>query len=136
MNPLHPARRRHAFRGKRRRCAECPDHLANQGPGGEIAHKADEITAIRNELGLEEVHILGHSWGGTVALEYLLTAAPTGVLSVTLVGPLVGTDQWLDDANILVEQLSEETQAAIHNAVATGASSARSSNRDPLIPFT
>jgi proline iminopeptidase len=79
----------------------------------------DEITAIREELELDEIHILGHSWGGTVALEYLLTAAPTGVLSVTLVGPLVGTDRWLRDANALVSQLSEGSQSAIRDAVAS-----------------
>ena len=76
----------------------------------------EEVSAIRDELGLDEVHILGHSWGGTVALEYLLAAAPTGVLSVTLVGPLIGTDRWLEDANDLVAQLSEESQAAVADA--------------------
>jgi proline iminopeptidase len=80
----------------------------------------EEVTALRNELGLEEIHLLGHSWGATVALEYLLTASPTGVLSVTLVGPLVGTERWLRDANELVAQLSEETQSAVRDAVASG----------------
>ena len=80
----------------------------------------EEVSAIRDELGLDEVHILGHSWGGTVALEYLLAAAPTGVLSVTLVGPLIGTDRWLEDANDLVAELSEESQAAVAAAVASG----------------
>jgi proline iminopeptidase len=80
----------------------------------------EEVTALRAELGLEELHILGHSWGATVALEYLLTASPTGVLSVTLVGPLVGTDRWLRDANDLVAELSVEAQAAVRAAVDSG----------------
>ena len=80
----------------------------------------EEITVLRRELGLEELHILGHSWGATVALEYLLTAAPSGVRSVTLVGPLVGTDRWLRDANDLVAELSVETQTAVRAAVASG----------------
>lgn len=80
----------------------------------------EEVTAIRNELGLEELHILGHSWGATVAVEYLLTAAPTGVLSVTLVGPLIGTERWLQDANDLVAELSKESQSAIRSAVSSG----------------
>jgi proline iminopeptidase len=79
----------------------------------------EEITALRLELGLEELHLLGHSWGATVALEYLLTAAPTGVLSVTLVGPLVGTDRWLRDANDLVAKLSIESQSSIRTAIAS-----------------
>jgi len=78
---------------------------------------AEEVTAIRDQLGLDELHILGHSWGGSVALEYLLEGDPTGVLSLTLVGPLVGTDRWLQDANDLVGQLSPESQAAVRAAI-------------------
>ena len=81
---------------------------------------AEEITAIREELGLDELHILGHSWGASVALEYLLRENPTGVLSLMLVGPLVGTERWLQDANDLVAQLSEESQSAVREAVESG----------------
>jgi len=81
---------------------------------------AEEVAAIRNELGLEELHILGHSRGATVAVEYLLTADPTGVLSVILAGPLIGTERWLQDANELVGQLPEESQSAIRAAVSAG----------------
>jgi proline iminopeptidase len=81
---------------------------------------AEEVTAIREELGLDELHILGHSWGASVALEYMLREDPTGVLSVTLVGPLVGTERWLQDANDLVGQLSEESQFAVQEAIESG----------------
>lgn len=81
---------------------------------------AEEVTAIRRELGLDEVHIMGHSWGGSVAIEYMLRENPEGVLSVTLVGPLVGTDRWLQDANGLVSQLSEEGQSAVATAIESG----------------
>ena len=80
----------------------------------------EEVTAIRDELGLDELHILGGSWGATVALEYMLTADPTGVLSVTLAGPLIGTDEWLEDANALVAQLSDESQRAIQASLESG----------------
>ncbi len=85
-----------------------------------LSRFVDEVTAIRTQLGLDEVHLLGHSWGGTVALEYLLTAAPTGVRSVSFVGPLIGTERWLQDAIELVEQLPDESQQAIDAAVAAG----------------
>ena len=80
----------------------------------------EEIAAIRNELGLDELHILGHSWGATVAVEYLLTADPTGVLSVIFAGPFIGTERWIQDANELVAQLAEESQSAIRSAVSSG----------------
>lgn len=80
----------------------------------------DEVTAIRTRLGLKEVHLVGHSWGATVALEYLLTAKPEGVKSVSFVGPLISTPLWLDDARVLVTQLPPENQKAINDAVASG----------------
>ena len=80
----------------------------------------DEVTAIRARLGLKQVHLVGHSWGATVALEYLLTAKPEGVRSVSFVGPLLSTPLWIDDAKVLVTQLPAESQKAINDAVVTG----------------
>jgi proline iminopeptidase len=79
-----------------------------------------EVAAIREQLGLREVHLVGHSWGATVALEYLLTANPTGVRSVSFVGPLLSTPRWIDDANALVTLLPQEAQDAIRAATANG----------------
>ena len=79
-----------------------------------------EVAAIREELGLEQLHLIGHSWGAAVAMEYLLTGDPEGVLSVVFVGPLLGTARWIQDANDLVATLPDETQAAIRTATETG----------------
>ena len=79
-----------------------------------------EVSAIRRELGLDQLHLVGHSWGATVAMEYLLTGDPDGVLSVVFVGPLLGTARWIQDANDLVATLSDETQSAIRTATETG----------------
>ena len=38
-----------------------------------------EVGAIRSALGFDHVHLLGQSWGGQLALEYMLTR-PTGAL--------------------------------------------------------
>lgn len=80
----------------------------------------EEVVAIRESLGLEAFHILGHSWGGSVTMEYLLATEAAGVRSAIFVGPLVGTDRWLEDANALVSELSDESQAAIRAAIASG----------------
>lgn len=42
----------------------------------------DQLAAVRRELG--RVHLLGHSWGGMLALEHALTR-PAGLASLTLV---------------------------------------------------
>ncbi len=42
-----------------------------------------EVSAVRQSLGLERVHVLGQSWGGWLALEYM-TTSPHGVASLIL----------------------------------------------------
>jgi len=74
----------------------------------------DEITALRKELDLKELHILGSSWGGTVAVEYMVTKKPKGIRSVIFAGPLISTARWMKDAQILISQLSQPVQDTIH----------------------
>jgi proline-specific peptidase len=42
-----------------------------------------EVDTVRRTLGLEQIHLLGQSWGGWLAIEYMLTR-PYGVVSLTL----------------------------------------------------
>jgi proline iminopeptidase/L-proline amide hydrolase len=72
----------------------------------------DEVTAIRRTLGLERLHVLGASWGGTIALEYG-ARRPAGLASLILQSPLVSTRSWLADANSLRRQLPSETRATL-----------------------
>ncbi|MGZ8379325.1 MAG: proline iminopeptidase-family hydrolase [Gemmatirosa sp.] len=83
-----------------------------------LPHFVDEVAAIRQRLGLREVHLFGHSWGGTVAAEYVLTRGDTGVRSVTLAGPLLSTPEWLQDARELVATLPDTLQRVIADAEA------------------
>lgn len=48
----------------------------------------DEIKTVRSELGLNDIHILGHSWGGMLAIEYLLTK-PDGIRSTILASSMI-----------------------------------------------
>ncbi len=73
----------------------------------------DELDAVRKALGLDEVHLLGHSWGGTLALEYLLTKGQQGVVSATLSSPLVSTPRWVADARRLRSTLPDSVQSAL-----------------------
>lgn len=43
----------------------------------------EELATLRHALELGRVHLLGHSWGGMLALEYALTQ-PAGLLSLVL----------------------------------------------------
>ena len=78
----------------------------------------EELDAVRNALGLREVHILGHSWGGTLATEYLLTKGQQGVKSVILSSPLISTPRWLADTRRLRGTLPEPVQSALNKCEA------------------
>jgi proline iminopeptidase len=71
----------------------------------------DELAALREALGLRRLHLLGHSWGGTLATEYVLTRKPAGVESVILSSPLISTPRWVADANRLRSTLPPPVQA-------------------------
>ncbi len=72
----------------------------------------DEIDAIRTHFGVERLHVLGASWGGTVALEYA-ARKPKGLASTILQSPLVSTKTWLADAAILRGELPAGVQSQL-----------------------
>ena len=77
-----------------------------------VARFVDEVDAIRRALGLSRLHVLGASWGGTIALEYA-ARRPAGLASTILESPLVSTRSWLADANALRGRLDEGTQRTL-----------------------
>lgn len=71
-----------------------------------------ELQAVRDALGLDEVHLFGHSWGTMLAVEYLLTR-PEGVRSLILASPALNIPRWLEDTQQLKSELPVEVQEAI-----------------------
>lgn len=67
----------------------------------------DELNEVRNSLNLNKVNILGHSWGGTLAIEYALTN-PRGLEKLILSSPLIDTKIWVEEADKLKDQLPKE----------------------------
>src|SRR5213079_2732537 len=77
-----------------------------------IEHFVAELDSLRSTLGFEKFHILGHSWGAIVALEYY-RAHPERVASLTLASPSLNVPAWSSHAKKLVATLSEGAQTAI-----------------------
>ena len=71
-----------------------------------------ELGQVRAALGLKEVHILGHSWGSMLAMDYMLTK-PEGVKSLTFASPALNVDRWIEDAKQLLKTLPADTQTLI-----------------------
>jgi len=73
----------------------------------------EELGQVRAALGLNEVHILGHSWGTMLAASYLLEN-PSGVKSVIYSGPCLSAKMWeRDQREYMKQDFSEETQELI-----------------------
>jgi proline iminopeptidase len=80
----------------------------------------DELDVVRTALAPGPVHVLGHSWGATLAMEWLMTRRPGGIASVVFASPCLSTPRWIADTRRLVARLSPEAQAAIAEAERSG----------------
>lgn len=69
----------------------------------------EELGQIRKALGLDLVHILGHSWGTMLAASYLLTK-PEGVESIIFSSPCLSAPQWAKDQDEHRKELPQEIQ--------------------------
>jgi len=79
----------------------------------------DELQTIRQSLNLKHIHILGHSWGGQLAMEYALTQPP-GLVSLVIADSLASARQWAEETGRLVRGLPPPVQQAIQKHEAAG----------------
>lgn len=77
-----------------------------------IERFVEELRRVRNELGVDKVHILGHSWGSMLAVDYMLTN-PTGVQSVVLAGPALNIPRYIHDVQALRAALPVAVQETL-----------------------
>jgi proline iminopeptidase len=80
----------------------------------------DELKAIREHLHLDEVHILGHSWGGMLEIAYISDEKPKGIKSAILSSTLSSSKLWGKEQHRRIKYLSKEDQDTIEEAEKTG----------------
>ncbi|MCR4263927.1 MAG: alpha/beta hydrolase, partial [Candidatus Roizmanbacteria bacterium] len=73
----------------------------------------EELSRVREALGLNRVHIFGFSFGTVVAVEYMLSRQPKGVESLILAGPVLSAQKTQEDAIRLLQQLSPDAYERI-----------------------
>ena len=79
----------------------------------------EELETLRKELGLDEVHILGQSWGGMMTLRYALDYNPKGVKSYILSSTLPSAKLWEVEQYKRIEKMDVKYQDAIKKAIET-----------------
>ncbi len=84
-----------------------------------IPHFVAELDSLRRTLGYDKVHLMGHSWGTILAVEYYL-AHPEHVASMTLGSAALDIPTWERNAKRLVTTLPDSDQKAILHARGRG----------------
>jgi len=79
----------------------------------------EEVAVVRRVLGLDRVHVLGHSWGGMLAMDYALTQ-PAGLASLILADTGASVPQWVAEMRRLVADLPPDVQQTIREHEAAG----------------
>ena len=72
-----------------------------------VAVFLEELAVLRDQLGLERIHLLGTSWGGQLALEHAL-GGYRGLTSLVLSSTLASVDEWAEEAWRLRAELPPE----------------------------
>lgn len=87
----------------------------------EIGRFADELDEVRAALGLDRVHVLGHSWGGWLALEWALRGpTPPGLVSLTLASTSASMAQFASNAGARKAELPPDVLAVMELYEAAG----------------
>ena len=72
----------------------------------------DELAAVREQLGLDRVHLLGTSWGGMLALEHALSGFG-GLTSLVLSSTLASAAEWEAEVLRLRNELPADVLATL-----------------------
>ena len=93
-----------------------------RGKHPELFNKAvwcEEIETLRQELRLKELNLLGHSWGGMLAIIYKTDCHPEGIKSITLSSTLSSVSLWEKETHRLIGLLDEKDQKILLEAEKT-----------------
>jgi proline-specific peptidase len=79
----------------------------------------EEVAQVRAALGLERLHLFGSSWGGMLAMQYVLDRQPE-LESLTLCGSPASMIRWVSDCEELLAEQTAETRRVIREHEAAG----------------
>lgn len=78
-----------------------------------VERSVEELQAVRDALGLADTHIFGNSWGGMLALEYVLSRRPAGVRSLIVSSSPASVPRWMEYSHELRAHLPQRDRETI-----------------------
>lgn len=79
-----------------------------------------ELHTLVEFLQLKKFHLLGQSWGGYLAIDYIKTYGEANVSSLILSAPLINTLHWVEDQQNWIEQLPDGLKDTVQKYESTG----------------
>lgn len=100
-------------------------HRRPPASGWSIPYFVDELGQLVDALGLDRFHLFGHSYGGWLALEYVLgnPAVPPASLSLNSTPP--GVQRWITEINAMRAQLPADLVEVMQRHERAGSVDAR-----------
>ena len=77
-----------------------------------VNRSVEELNQVRHALGLETCHLLGHSWGGWLAIDYM-SRRPNGIERLVLASTSASIPQFMAEARKLIEVMPEPYRTTI-----------------------
>lgn len=71
---------------------------------------ADELDNVRLGLELDDMYLLGQSWGTMLTSYYMIYHTQKGIRGLILCGPLFNSEMQVEDMRALVSHMSEKSQ--------------------------
>lgn len=71
-----------------------------------------ELDQVRAALGLNRCHLLGHSWGGWLAIDYM-SREPRGIARLVLASTSASIPQFMAEARKLIDAMPEPARSTI-----------------------
>jgi L-proline amide hydrolase len=78
-----------------------------------------EVAAVREQLGLDRCHVLGHSWGGMLGMAYAITQ-PAGLVSLIVQSSPASVPFWLTEIAKLRADLPADVEAVLRRHETAG----------------
>lgn len=80
----------------------------------------DELDALICHLHLQDVYLLGQSWGGMLVIQYMIERKPQHVKGIILSSTLSSASLWSHEQHRRISFMSQQDQEAIRKAEQTG----------------
>jgi proline-specific peptidase len=97
----------------------CGNSARPQGIDWSVDVFREEVDALRDQLGLDRIHLLGTSWGGMLAQEHVLSGAQ-GIVSLTLSSTLANLALWNEEQLRLKAALAPDVIEVLDRHEAAG----------------